>query len=541
MAVRDPPGGAQGLLHRFDRGRAAHHGRLRRTGEARHPRARRQERQHRLRRRRRRAGGRPGPLRGLRQRRTGLLRPVADPGAADGLRPLHGAAGAGGGRGAGRGPDRGGQRDGAAHLRGPPGRGGRLRSRGRPGGLPGDARPTAPATGTRPPCWPRSSRGHRAATEEIFGPVVVVIPFEDEADAVRIANDTEFGLSGSIWTRDVGRALRVARAVETGNLSVNSHSSVRYSTPFGGFKQSGIGRELGPDAARRVHRREERLHRHRGGPMTIPVTAAVPADPPVPTPVRCRRLEDKVAVITGAAGGIGRAMAERFVAEGATSGAGRPGRGRRAAGGRRGGRVVRAHRRHRSRRRASRSTRRRSSTSAAIDICCNNAGISPPDDDSILDDRARRLAPGAGGQPHLGLPVLQVRHPPPAGAGRRLGDQHGLLRRRAWARPPARSPTPPPRAGCCRCPASSASSSPARGCGSTPCARGRSTRRCCASCSPRTPSGPPAGWSTSRWAASARPHEIAAAAAFLASDDASFMTAATFLVDGGIHAAYVTP
>ncbi len=88
----------------------------------------------------------------------------------------------------------------------------------------------------------------RAASEEIFGPVVVVIPFDDEADAVRIANDTPFGLSGSIWTRDVGRALRVARRVESGTLSVNSHASVRYGTPFGGFKQSGIGRELGPDA-----------------------------------------------------------------------------------------------------------------------------------------------------------------------------------------------------------------------------------------------------------------------------------------------------
>ena len=88
----------------------------------------------------------------------------------------------------------------------------------------------------------------RAVREEIFGPVVVVLPFEDEADAIRIANDTPFGLSGSIWTENLGRALRVARGVESGNLSVNSHSSVRYWTPFGGFKQSGIGRELGPDA-----------------------------------------------------------------------------------------------------------------------------------------------------------------------------------------------------------------------------------------------------------------------------------------------------
>jgi acyl-CoA reductase-like NAD-dependent aldehyde dehydrogenase len=87
-----------------------------------------------------------------------------------------------------------------------------------------------------------------AACEEVFGPVAVVLPFEDEEDAVRLANATEYGLSGSIWTRDVGRALRVSRAVQAGNLSVNSHSSVRYWTPFGGYKQSGLGRELGPDA-----------------------------------------------------------------------------------------------------------------------------------------------------------------------------------------------------------------------------------------------------------------------------------------------------
>jgi len=93
-------------------------------------------------------------------------------------------------------------------------------------------------------------RDHRSPVfrEEVFGPVVAVVPFDDEADAIRIANDTDYGLSGSIWSQNIGRALRVARAVDAGNLSVNSHSSVRYSTPFGGFKQSGLGRELGPDA-----------------------------------------------------------------------------------------------------------------------------------------------------------------------------------------------------------------------------------------------------------------------------------------------------
>jgi betaine-aldehyde dehydrogenase len=119
-----------------------------------------------------------------------------------------------------------------------------------PDGAPVAFRGTAP-TGPGfwfPPTVLTPQRADRSVTDEIFGPVVTVLPFEDEADAIALANDTEYGLSGSIWTDDLSRALRVSRAVEAGNLSVNSHSSVRYNTPFGGFKQSGLGRELGPDA-----------------------------------------------------------------------------------------------------------------------------------------------------------------------------------------------------------------------------------------------------------------------------------------------------
>lgn len=108
--------------------------------------------------------------------------------------------------------------------------------------------PSGPGYWLPPSVVLAESPDQRIWREEVFGPVVAVLPFRDEAEAIALANDTEYGLSGSIFTRDLGRALRVSRAIQAGNLSVNSHSSVRYWTPFGGYKQSGLGRELGPDA-----------------------------------------------------------------------------------------------------------------------------------------------------------------------------------------------------------------------------------------------------------------------------------------------------
>ena len=122
--------------------------------------------------------------------------------------------------------------------------------------VPDDARvafrgsaPTGPGFWFPPTVLLPASDTDRTVTDEIFGPVVTVQAFDDEADAISMANASQYGLSGSVWTRDLGRALRVSRGIASGNLSVNSNSSVRYSTPFGGFKQSGLGRELGPDAA----------------------------------------------------------------------------------------------------------------------------------------------------------------------------------------------------------------------------------------------------------------------------------------------------
>jgi acyl-CoA reductase-like NAD-dependent aldehyde dehydrogenase len=116
-----------------------------------------------------------------------------------------------------------------------------------PVAIRGDA-PDGPGFWYPPTVLAPVANDDRAAREEIFGPVAAVIPFRDEEEAIRLANDTIYGLSGSVWTRDGAKAIRTARALETGVISINSNTSVRVSTPFGGFKQSGYGRELGPDA-----------------------------------------------------------------------------------------------------------------------------------------------------------------------------------------------------------------------------------------------------------------------------------------------------
>ena len=171
-----------------------------------------------------------------------------------------------GGRGAGdprRRPARRGDRHGALDLRSAARERGVVRRRRRRGGDPRRRSPTGPASGSRRPSCGPVPPDHRAVVDEIFGPVAVIVPFDDEADAIRIANDTIYGLSGSVWTRDGAKALRVARALESGNLSINSNSSVRVTTPFGGFKQSGYGRELGPARDRRLHRGQDDLLQHR--------------------------------------------------------------------------------------------------------------------------------------------------------------------------------------------------------------------------------------------------------------------------------------
>ena len=165
--------------------------------------------------------------------------------------------------GPGRRPRRRGDRDGPADLGRAPRPGGVVRAGRAPRWRSGASAPDGPGFWFPPTVLTPVDPADPVVTEEVFGPVVAVVPFDDEADAVRMANDTPYGLSGSIWTENVGRALRVARGVESGNLSVNSHSSVRYWTPFGGVQAVGPRPGAGPRRAGRLHRDQERVHRHR--------------------------------------------------------------------------------------------------------------------------------------------------------------------------------------------------------------------------------------------------------------------------------------
>ena len=322
------------------------------------------------------------------------------------------------------------------------------------------------------------SNDDRPAREEIFGPVACVIPFEDEAEAIRIANDTIYGLSGSVWTRDGAKALRVARAIETGVVSINSNTSVRVSTPFGGFKQSGVGRELGPDALDAYSEVKN-------------VYYATEEE------LMAGRLEGKVCVITGAASGIGAETARLFAEEGARV------VGVDLAEGAEGELALQAD---------------VADEDSVREMYAKAAERDGPDRRPLQQrrdqprrrrlgarDLARGLAAGPGRQPEVGLPLLQARHPPPARGRRRLGDQHRLVRRgdgrgdladllhgvegrRAGALARARRRV-----------------RQARRAGQRPLPRARSTRRCSRSCSRRTPRRRRAGWSTCRWAASPRP------------------------------------
>ena len=238
--------------------------------------------------------------------------------------------------------------------------------------------------------------GDRAVREEIFGPVAVVLPFRDEAEAVALANDTIYGLSGSVWTRDGAKALRVARGLETGVISVNSNTSVRVSTPFGGFKQSGVGRELGPHALE-----------HYSEVKTVYYATGM------------SRLARKVCVITGAAGGIGAATVQRFQDEGATV------VGVDLADDAPGDLSLAADVTDED---ASATCTRACARSTGRSTCCSTTPASPPPTTRRCSTPRRGLAARPGRQPQVGLPLLQARDPAPAGDRRRLGHQHRLVR-----------------------------------------------------------------------------------------------------------------
>ncbi len=386
--------------------------------------------------------------------------------------------------------------------------------------VPGDApvairgsAPDGPGYWFPPTVLSPVSPSDRSAVEEIFGPVVSVIPFEGEEEAIAMANDTMYGLSGSVWSGDGARALRVARALETGVISINSNTSVRVSTPFGGFKQSGVGRELGPERAGALHRSQERLLRDWGLGMA-------------------GRLEDKVCVITGAASGIGAESAKLFQAEGAKV------IGVDLEMGTIGDKVIQADVSHEDEVRG--MYEQAAEEFGRIDVLFNNAGINPTDDASVLDtsvDAWQRVQDVNAksiflcckhGIPHLldngggsvintasfvavmGAATSQISYTASKGAvlamSREMGVEFGDRGVRVNALCPGPVNTPLLRELFSEDPTKAA-------------------RRLV-----HVP--------LNRFA---EPEEIAKAALFLASDDSSYITATPFMVDGGISGAYVTP
>ena len=372
--------------------------------------------------------------------------------------------------------------------------------------------------------------------EEVFGPVVAVMPFDDEADAVAKANDTEYGLSGSIFTNDLGRGLRVARGVEAGNLSVNSHSSVRYWTPFGGYKQSGLGRELGPDAPMAFT--EEK---------NVFIATLEGSAPGTPTSNGEQQWQD--ASRTGSRSSPAAAPASAWRPSSASSRRAR--RSSSATSTTSAGTTWSASSAAPTSRPTSTSTsptrtevdalfQTAKDTYGSVDIAFNNAGISPPEDDSILDtdlDAWRKvqevnltsvylcckaalpymLEQGRGSIINtasfvavMGAATSQISYSASKGGVLSMTRELGVQFARQGVRVNALCPGPV----------------------NTPLLQElfakdaeRAARRLV-----HVPMG--------RFG---EPEEMAAAVLFLASDDSSFMTASTFLVDGGISGAYVTP